>query len=467
MPPAAPQPRTPRRPRPRTAAAVLLAALAGGLVARTPHHAGDRRAHVLGEVITRTTEPAPALVTLAAAHTEPSTTTTVAASPARVVSTTPGRPRSVAAAAGPGSLTVSFAPVAGATSYTVRVAGGSVPSTAAAGTATGPGSLLTVTGLAAGSAYTATVTAANDQGSGPASAPTAAVVPTGPVTNTAALAGGRTFVNQSTSFVSGPGTNASRRPQATERTTTSLFSPPVTGLPAGVEWRLLWLRAHNCEDAPRRLEFFVVDEAAPATVRKFTQTDTWVTGQPNRDVSVEVAAGGQLSWTAPAGADVVVGPGQSVGARWYGMAGGAEACNWQFAAVQQPAGTGADALAAGPVHALADLVAPKPTTGMKAVWATVPAGAVWLPTDVAGRNCETGPRQMEAVLLGPGAITMGSLTAGAGPVTVGPGETFRWSAPGAPPVLPAGWSVGVRWLGLTGDRLAEPCSWEASVADGS
>jgi hypothetical protein len=300
-------------------------------------------------------------------------------------------------------------------------------------------------------------------------APTAPVVPSGPVTNTAVMAEARLFVNQSTSFVSSAGTLSSRRPQRTERASTSLFDPQVSGLPDGVEWRVLWMRAHNCETGARGIEFFVVDEARAVTVRAFVQHDSWTPGEPARVVAVAVPAGGQLSWTESAAAPLIVGPGESLGARWYGMVGGSEACNWQFAAIQQPAGTGDSGLAPSGTSTVGGSFRPT-RSGSRADWQTVPSGSYWVARTVSAQNCEDGTREMQAVLLGPGGITMGVLTPsgdGAGPVAVPAGGTFSWSAPpGSQVVLPPGWSVGVRWLGLTADDPGAECAWSATVSVG-
>jgi hypothetical protein len=91
----------------------------------------------------------------------------------------PGAPVGVAAGAGDGQATVSFeAPAsnggADVTSYTVTSAPGGL-------TATGSGSPITVTGLANGTSYTFTVTATNSAGSGPESAASNPVVPSGSV----------------------------------------------------------------------------------------------------------------------------------------------------------------------------------------------------------------------------------------------------------------------------------------------
>jgi hypothetical protein len=422
---------------------------------------------VLGRVVERREAPSAPSPT-ASMSTGPRDAPPEGGSPATTTAAAPPEvglpaPVGVTATPGPGSATVRFDPVPGATSYTARASDGS--------TATGASSPITVLGLASGVSYTFTVTAESSDGQSPESAPSGPVVPTGPVTNSVALAAGRVFVNQSTSFTSSPGTLSSRRPQATEPSTTSLFSPPVSGLPAGVEWRLLWLRATNCEAAARPIEFFLQDEISSVTVARFVPGDMWVAGQPDRRVAVDVAPAGEIAWHDTTASPVIVPPGHSIGVRWHAMGGGAASCNWQFAAIQQPAGTGLRT--GGPAVSSTSSVSRSfgaHASGLRASWQTVPAGAVWIPQSVTATNCETGPRQMEIVLLGPGAITMGVLgmaSNGAGPATIPPGGTLTWSsAPVGRPglVLPSGWSLGVRWLDMTGGQPDLRCEWSATVA---
>jgi hypothetical protein len=94
----------------------------------------------------------------------------------------PGTPSGVTATAGAGTATVSWtAPSSGGapTSYKITPFVGTSAQTATTITGTPPATSKTITGLTPGTAYTFTVTAANSSGSGPESANSAAVTPTG------------------------------------------------------------------------------------------------------------------------------------------------------------------------------------------------------------------------------------------------------------------------------------------------
>lgn len=123
------------------------------------------------------------------------------------------------------------------------------------------------------------------------------------IDNRSPLDAGRVFVNQSVSFDSSPGTNASWR-----------------AVPDGVRWRLQTLRAVNGEDGPRPMQFVLADRDGTAhAVLSLSAANP-----------VEVAGGGVLAWTG----SVEVPAGWRVYATWQAMAGGAR-CNWQYTAVEE------------------------------------------------------------------------------------------------------------------------------------
>lgn len=119
--------------------------------------------------------------------------------------TTPGAPGAVTASAQEGSAQVSFSPAqsngAAVTSYTVTATDLTTPDNGGQ-TASGPGSPITVSGLADGDSYTFTVTATNAVGTGPASASSSAVtiLQRRPAAPTSLMAPSPTNINPSLSW---------------------------------------------------------------------------------------------------------------------------------------------------------------------------------------------------------------------------------------------------------------------------
>jgi hypothetical protein len=125
------------------------------------------------------------------------------------------------------------------------------------------------------------------------------------VENRAPLAAAETLVNQSVSFDSGRGTLASFR-----------------SVPPGRYWEVQTLRATNCEDAPRPMEFVLADQdgTTHAVLSLEGATPTMV------------PAHGALAWNG----SVRIPAAWRVYARWHEMTGG-KRCNWQYTAIERAA----------------------------------------------------------------------------------------------------------------------------------
>jgi hypothetical protein len=123
------------------------------------------------------------------------------------------------------------------------------------------------------------------------------------IVNRGQLGEGETLVNQSVSFDSQRGELASYR-----------------AVPDGRYWQLQTMRATNCEDDPRAMEFVLADQdgTTHAVLSLEGATPTMV------------APHGALAWNG----SVMVSAGWRVYARWHGMQGGSR-CNWQYTAIER------------------------------------------------------------------------------------------------------------------------------------
>ena len=151
-----------------------------------------------------------------------------------VYTAAPGAPAGVSAAAGDGSATVTFgAPASDGgtpiTLYTVTASPGGA-------TATSDHSPVTVTGLANGTSYTFTVTAANAAGTGPASAPSNAVVPAGAAAGGGGGGGGSSAGGGTTTTTTTPVAPTAAAPvtPVAPPTVTTPLQPPAVAKPAAV-----------------------------------------------------------------------------------------------------------------------------------------------------------------------------------------------------------------------------------------
>lgn len=125
------------------------------------------------------------------------------------------------------------------------------------------------------------------------------------IENRAPLAAGETLVNQSVSFDSGRGTLASFR-----------------AVPTGRYWEVQTLRATNCEDGPRPMEFVLADQDGTTHAVLSLEGATPTVVPPN----------GALAWNG----SVRIPANWRIYARWHEMTGG-ERCNWQYTAIERAA----------------------------------------------------------------------------------------------------------------------------------
>jgi hypothetical protein len=125
------------------------------------------------------------------------------------------------------------------------------------------------------------------------------------IVNRGQLGSGETLVNQSVSFDSQRGELASYR-----------------AVPDGVYWQLQTMRATNCEDAARPMEFVLADRDGTTHAVLSLEGATPTMVPPH----------GALAWTG----NVMVASGWRVYARWHAMDGGAR-CNWQYTAIERTA----------------------------------------------------------------------------------------------------------------------------------
>jgi hypothetical protein len=222
--------------------------------------------------------------------------------------TAPAAPTGVTAAAGNGTASVTWtAPPNGGspiTSYTVTPFIGASPQTPVTVAGSPPATSASVTGLTNGTAYTFTVTATNANGTGPASAPSSAVTPTGPtapgapagvsaaagngtatVTWTAPADGGSPI----TSYTVTPFIGASAQTPVTVTGTPPATSATVTGLTNGTAYTFTVTATNAIGTGPASAPSSAVTPAAPSA--------------PAAPTGVTAAAGNAsatVTWTVPA-----------------------------------------------------------------------------------------------------------------------------------------------------------------------
>jgi hypothetical protein len=205
----------------------------------------------------------------------------------------PAAPTGVMATPGNGHATVSWTPPSdnggsAILSYTVTASPGAATSTTVGATTT------TISGLTDGQSYTFTVHATNAVGSGPESAPSAAIIPAGPPGAPTQLAGVSGDGQVTVSWTAAPddgsaitGYTVTASPGGAQATTTGATSVVVSGLTNGQPYTFTAHATNALGNGP---------ESAPSasvTPGAVPDAPTNVTG---------VAGNGQVtvSWTAPA-----------------------------------------------------------------------------------------------------------------------------------------------------------------------
>jgi hypothetical protein len=321
----------------------------------------------------------------------PSNAVTPAAPP-----TKPAAPTSVTATAGNAQATVSWtAPAqdggAAISSYTVT----STPEGKTCTTAT---TSCTVTGLTNGTQYRFTVTATNSVGTGPASAQSNPVTPTGPPgppTGVTATAGnGEATVSWTAPSSNGgspiTGYTVTSSTGAKSCSTTTATTCTITGLTNGTSYTFTVTAANSAGTGPASAASAAVTPEAPATA-------------PGAPTDVQASAGdGQatVTWTPPAnnggkaitGYTVISSPGNrqctTTGATSCTITGLTDGTSYTFTVTaSNPAGTGP---ASAPSNAVTPLGPPAAPTGVSAVAGNASATVTWKAPTVTGGSSITG-----------------------------------------------------------------------------